>query len=227
MSRSTGAGKTWERQCFVSEPRPFREYGPSHVIIAELRFDDCYKNGQNGFTITATIGRPHARDVEASGCLHNEIAKAFPEFRHLIKWHGIDTRGPNVSNVLYFAGDKDHYGLAKGESKPIMAADGIPHWNLEAVDGSHSVPIYSVNSSFKGEIPPAVPQFKWVQLCRIGEGKERQLDLARQEAVWQDATDAELSVSKAELQDALAARLPALLERFRNEVTSAGFNWAI
>lgn len=45
-------------------------------------------------------------------------------------------------------------------------------------------------------------------------GKSRDLKAARSSAIWEDATDAELSVEPAELRQALEARLPRLLEEF-------------
>jgi hypothetical protein len=57
------------------------------------------------------------------------------------------------------------------------------------------------------------------------EGKARELDKARSVAVWPDASDAELSVPKEELTEALKARLPALLARMRSDVEAAGFLW--
>ena len=59
----------------------------------------------------------------------------------------------------------------------------------------------------------------------FSNGKERELDLARQIAVWPDATDAELSVEPEQLKIALIARLPKLLEDFRRDILAAGFLW--
>lgn len=58
-----------------------------------------------------------------------------------------------------------------------------------------------------------------------GKGKARELDAARRSAVWPEATDAELSVSKEELTAALEARLPKLLEKFRDVIHRAGLQW--
>jgi len=59
----------------------------------------------------------------------------------------------------------------------------------------------------------------------FSKGKPRQLDFARSSAVWPDATEAELSVSKAELTAALNARLPALLANFKADMLACGFVW--
>lgn len=67
---------------------------------------------------------------------------------------------------------------------------------------------------------------RWEQVMQVGEGKERQLDAARRTAVWPDATDEQLCLPRAELEDLLMKRLPALLEDFRKDVEAAGFLWA-
>lgn len=59
----------------------------------------------------------------------------------------------------------------------------------------------------------------------FSEGKPRDLDGARRVAVWPEATDDELSAPKNELESALLARLPALIESFKADMTSCGFLW--
>lgn len=58
------------------------------------------------------------------------------------------------------------------------------------------------------------------------EGKARELDSARNAAIWPEATDEQLSAPREELSAALAARLPALLAAFRHDMESAGFLWS-
>lgn len=57
------------------------------------------------------------------------------------------------------------------------------------------------------------------------EGKERQLDAARDAAVWPGASDAQLSVGPEALRAALRERLPALLEEMRRDLEGAGLAW--
>lgn len=59
----------------------------------------------------------------------------------------------------------------------------------------------------------------------FSKGKERELDKARRCAIWLDATDEELSVSKEELTEKLNARLPGLLKEFKEAMLSCGFIW--
>jgi len=68
------------------------------------------------------------------------------------------------------------------------------------------------------------PQFIKVPVA-WGEGKERQLDAARDAAVWPEATDAELCQEPEQLRAALRARLPALLVEMRAAIEGAGFLW--
>ena len=83
-------------------------------------FDDECKNGHNTFSITAHVESPSSRrrnDWDVCGCLHDDIARVFPELAHFIKWHMCSTDGPlyYVTNTLYLAGDRDCFGRAKGE----------------------------------------------------------------------------------------------------------------
>lgn len=93
----------------------------------EIRFDDQCKNKHNTFAITGdvedTSKRGDSRFV-AGGCLHDEIAKAFPELAPLIKWHLKDSNGPMhyIANTLYHAGDRDCWGTRKGEPRQWTTA---------------------------------------------------------------------------------------------------------
>lgn len=56
-----------------------------------------------------------------------------------------------------------------------------------------------------------------------GEGKERDFSAARASAVWPEATDEQLLLPKEELTALLKARLPALINSFREDVERLGF----
>lgn len=110
--------------CFCKQElitsRPITGYGAGGRITVKLRFDDSCRNGHNTFAITADITTDASRrrnDVEACGCLHDDIARVFPELAHLIKWHLTSTDGPlhYAANVLYLAGDADFNGRRAGE----------------------------------------------------------------------------------------------------------------
>lgn len=106
-------------QRFIAS-RPYKEsgYKKGSTITVEIRFDDECRNGQQSFAITGHVQEPGARDWDKCGCIHDDIEKYFPEFAHLIAFHLYDTRGPMhyPSNALYFASNRDHWGLLKGEA---------------------------------------------------------------------------------------------------------------
>lgn len=195
--------------------RPIEGYGTNASITVELRFDDTCNNGHESFAITAEVRRPNQRDVEACGCLHEDIARVFPELAPLIKWHLVGADGPMhyVDDTLYHAGDRDCYGLRKGERAPILGPDKVPTW----------VPKITPEKYVKGSDQPAPVLVEYELWCSEGEGKERNLDAARTSAVWPDATDEELCQERPQLEAALKARLPALVAEFKQTMLDVGF----
>jgi hypothetical protein len=97
-------------------PKSFTENGERRSITATVRYDDECGNGHNSFAITGEIHGP--RGFESVGCIHEEIAKHFPDLAPLIKWHLCSSDGPlhYVANVVYHASNRDHWGLLKGEA---------------------------------------------------------------------------------------------------------------
>lgn len=57
----------------------------------------------------------------------------------------------------------------------------------------------------------------------IGDGKERDFEAARRCAIWPEATEAQLSLPRAELEELLMARLPKLIQDFKADIESLGF----
>lgn len=107
-------------QKWISEARPVKGYGTNGEMQVEIRFDDECRNGHQSFAITANVYTKESRrmrDIAAGGCMHEEIAKVFPELAPLIKWHLVSTDSPMhyIANALYHASDRDHSGRAKGE----------------------------------------------------------------------------------------------------------------
>lgn len=110
----------FDTQKWVSESRPIRGYGAGGCINVEIRFDDQCKNGHNSFAITASVYTDESRrrhDSQAGGCLHEDIAKVFPELAPLIQWHLFDAHGPMhyVANTLYHATNWAESQYAPGE----------------------------------------------------------------------------------------------------------------
>jgi hypothetical protein len=216
------------RQRWISERRRFRAYDPAGWLQVEVRFDDGCRNGHNSFAITATASHPGARDIDAGGCLHDDIVKVFPKLAPLIKWHFMAADGPMhyASNTVYHAGDRDCHGLAAGESRQLRnGKSNLPAWELVAVgpDGE-VVPTYKLPKYADAVNAPACAfTLKWRPWCRIGEGKPRDLDAARHYAIWPEATDDELIAPG--LRERLESRLPALVANFKETIEAAGFIW--
>lgn len=227
------------------QSKTFRHDGPDFVLIAKVRHDDECGNGHNTFAITGELYGRERTPGEASirhangkqywlgscGCLHEDIAKHFPQLAPLIKWHGCTTDGPlhYVANTLYHASGKDHNGLRAGETKPLLSGgkQGAFNWYLAAIDENGEEVPYRRLPSFvdSPEKPPSVYRCEWRQHVIVGEGKPRDLDAARACAIWPDATDEQLMAPREELEAALLARLPALMAEFRAAVESLGFTY--
>lgn len=119
-----------QRKSFTKE---FSENHLRHIITAKLRYDDNCDNGHNTFSITGDIdyienGR---RKEFKGGCIHEDIAKHFPELVKYLKWHLCSSDGPMhyLANTIYSAGDRDCYGKKKGEPssyKDAVAFKGFP-----------------------------------------------------------------------------------------------------
>ena len=88
--------------------------GKESVINIEIRYDDQCGNNHNSFHITgATYTSRTSQDDKycySMGCIHEEISEYFPEYKHLIKWHGMNSEGPSyyIPNTLFHARDKTH-----------------------------------------------------------------------------------------------------------------------
>jgi hypothetical protein len=216
------------------------EGGSLRVVVASVRWDDRCNNGHNTFSITGEVYGPHGDKREGSivassgkrlylescGCVHEDIARAIPELAPLLKWHLCSSDGPlhYLENVVYLAGDRDCWGLRKGEFKQHTSrgsqnggVSGVPNWVLEMPEGMKR-DVYAKEC-------PAPVVLEWKAYGRTGEGKSRELDKARYAAVWPDASDADLMLEPDELRETLRARLPALLESMRRDVESIGFTW--
>jgi hypothetical protein len=211
--------------------RSFKENGRECRISATLEFDDSNNNGHETFSITGTISEQRGGVFleQASGCIHDEIAEHFPELQHLIKWHLTSTDGPMhyIDNTCYFAGDLDFNGLAKDELVQIRdGKTGEPCWEHVAISpNGEAVALSKIPYIASGEKPASTWRLEWRPLYRVGKGKDREFAAARKAAVWPEATDEELSRPRAELQEALKARLPALLQAFKADMQACGFIW--
>lgn len=163
VTRQERDNGTHEYQYAHVGPRAIAGWGNGAAITVLIRFDDHCKNGHDTFSITADIRRPGRRDIEAGGCLHEEIVRVFPELSHLIKWHLMSTDGPMhyIANTVYFAGDRDHWGLRKGEKKG-------EHYTSE---GKERQLDYARRSSIWIDAPDSVLCLEKEELTKILEGR--------------------------------------------------------
>jgi hypothetical protein len=101
-------------------------------MTVTLRFDDECMNGHNSFSITANITT--GSGYIAGGCLHEEIAKHFPEYREAIKWHLWDTNGKmhHVANGLYWYKEKGIDALRKYVNCPDLREEEATEEGLMA-----------------------------------------------------------------------------------------------
>lgn len=189
------------------------------TLIATVRYDDQCENGHNTFAITGDTHRNGKEDY--GGCIHEIIAERIPHLAPYIKWHHCTTDGPwgYLENTIYHAGDRDCWGLRKGEfrqhtsrGKQNEGVSGVPNWHLELPKTND---VYSIEK-------PAPVTLEWQPYGRTGEGKERDLAAARNSAIWPEATDEQLCLEPEELKKLLEARLPKLMEDFQAAVESLG-----
>ncbi len=205
----------------LTESKTWTENKKRYKLTVTIRYDDRCGNGHNTFSITGEL-RINGR-WDSGGCLHELIQEKFPEYRHLIKWHLVTSDGPMhyIANTLYHVSDRDCCGLQKGERRQIRnEKTGKLLWRRAILDSQDQEvePDKYLDSDTK---PPITYTIEYVPWEHIGEGKARELDLARSTAVWQDATDEELLAP--DLEAKLTARLPQLLEAFKRDIEALGF----
>lgn len=103
----------------LTETKEYFQNGDKYKITVTVRYDDQCNNGHNDFAITGVIERKgknnHWQD-DCAGCIHEEIAKHFPELIPFFKWHLTSSEQPlhYVANAQYWAGNTE-YKDAKNE----------------------------------------------------------------------------------------------------------------
>lgn len=206
-----------QKQIFGS--KIYTQYGKTFRIRAEVRHDDECGNGHNSFSITGTIDRRSKNgrwEDYSGGCIHDEIIKHFSDLKPYIKWHLTSTDGPMhyLANTLYLAGDKDCWGLKKGEVRQLIdPKTGLAYWKLTETSGKDLEKYVHTKTR-----PTTKKVLEYVPWTRTGEGNEPNIEAARRSAVWPDATLEQLQDSKT-----LEARLVGLMEEFKKDVETLGF----
>lgn len=207
------------------------------TLYVKIRWDDECGNGHNSFAITGTLATGHRtcktdakipdRAIISCGCIHETIEKHCPELKQYLRWHLCSSDGPMhyIGNTTYHASDKDHNGLRKGEKRQIInGRSKKPSWQLAAViDGQeHPIRISGYENYIDSDEKPEniTESIQYVPWCRVGEGKEANLEAARNCAVWPEAT-----LEQLQDKEALEARLPALMEQMKSDIIKLGFEW--
>ena len=201
----------------------------AYELVAEFGFVTI-GNQDPYFSITATEYRLDSlrrRTFSGCGCMHDKVAKHFPDLAPLIKWHlCFLNEGPMhyIANTLWHASDKDCWGGRKGEVRWYRYNVQAPNGGMvfEVIPGrEHELPEKQVAEAMATRIGGTIVPIPWV----MHEGKERDLAAARRCAVWPDATDEELMAD--DLAERLKARLPALMEQFWADMRSLGFEFEV
>lgn len=149
------------------------------------------------------------------GCMHELIAKMWPEWEHMLKWHLVNAEQPMhyISNALHFASEKDCWGALKNQHRTDNKS-GLPLWSIRPQ------PLYSyIEGATREEAIAAYVKTLIVEPV-LGEGKVPEFNHFRSAAIWPEITDAEIIElrNSDKLKEALEARLPALMEQFYSEM---------
>ena len=192
-------------------------------VECAVGWDDTCQNGHNTFSVSQFHTVLKNRDGDPLDYYERAVFPRWfndnPEFHGAERWHLFGPTGPMyyLENVIYLAGDRDHWGLRKGEEQQIRKGKtGELAWTMES-----SQPKYHDGPT----CPEEVVTLRWKPWMRIGDGKKRELDSARSIACWPDATDEQLSVEPNELAVMLINRLPAMMAEFHDAVIKMGFRY--
>jgi hypothetical protein len=166
--------KKFERE-FINED------GVQCKMIVTIRYDDECNNGHNSFAITGSLFDreqriPHEaytvlstgkkRWLGSCGCLHEDIAKYFPELAKYIKWHLCSSDGPlhYIANSLYWAGiiEGSCIELAPNfenfKNSAIWPELTIEEFDLYCTVDAMSIP--AVKQVLKDRLPALMIEFK-------------------------------------------------------------------
>lgn len=208
-----------KKQTKTYGPKIYTENGQTYKLAATVRYDDSCGNGHNSFAITGAQyrkGKNGHWDEDSFGCLHEKIAAHFPKLAPLIKWHLTSSDGP-----LYYMANTVYHVLEHGPTHAWVYFDD-PANEVKAL----CVKYCSLEEAHAMCLKPG-NTFNYVsgagyRLKKDGKtAKVRNLDHARVSAVWPDATDEDLTAPG--LEERLRARLPQLMDEFKQAVESLGF----
>jgi hypothetical protein len=102
--------KTLHLRTFTKALPESEGYGNGRKITATAVLHQHQGNSAPHFSITADIYHPRARDIDAGGCLHDEIARHFPALIKFLPLHLSDNTGRPMhaaANAKYWADQSD------------------------------------------------------------------------------------------------------------------------
>ncbi len=210
-----------KRQTKTYGPRVYTQDGQTYKLTATVRYDDECNNGHNSFAITGAQYRKNGNgswSEDSFGCLHDDIAKHFPELAPLLKWHLTSSDGPMyyIENTVYHA---DEHGPTMAYVYFDDPAHGITKQCMKYCTLEEAQEMCLIPSNTFNYVSGAGYRLERDEKTT----KTRNLAHARSCAVWPDATDEELTAPG--LKERLEARLPQLLAEFRQAVESLGFTY--
>lgn len=202
-------------------PKYYTEDGTEYRITATVRYDDQCGNGHNTFAITGEIDRKSGNGRwidDAGGCIHDHIAKHFPELAQFIKWHLVSSDGPMyyLENTLYNVlehGPKNAWVYFDDPANGIIKKC-MKYCSIEEAIEMCTTPSKTFNYVSKAGYRYEVDE---------KTAKKAELDHARSSAVWPEAADEELR--SPDLKEKLIARLPAIMAAFKKDVEALGFTY--
>jgi len=183
--------------------------GEKYRLVLEIRYDDEYGNGHNTFTITLSTHLGwRSNYIVAYGCQHELVAEHFPEYAHMIKWHGCTSDGPlyYIANTLYHACKiEEFYNFVYLQDKEFKIKECVGVYDdidTRLIESKYSS-LRDVSIIIKRE-----PR---------STNKAANIEAARACAIWPSAT-----LQQLQDVDALTDRLPDLLEDFKVDIEALG-----
>lgn len=221
----------WESEPFAPISQRTTPVQPYYRVVLRASWEDACGNGSNTFYCHMEVVTPYSYTPSTGYDMNSVPTGVVPQqvldgYYRLRAWNGCHPSGPwgYFESTEWFAGDRDHWGLRKGEKRQLRHGGVTPAWKLTRVmeDGSEA-PDFPDTVDSDTPPPPTGLRLEYRPWYIEGEGKERELDKARASAIWPDATDEDLTAPG--LRDRLKQRLPALISEFKEMIDSLGFEW--
>jgi len=192
--------------------KTYVEDNTTYRIIAKVRYDDECGNGHNTFAITADIDRQTKNGKwieESGGCLHDEIAKHFPELEKFIKWHLASSKEPfmyYVANTLFWAEKAAEGGMKRLNYRTMK--EEIEYSAEKCLEFAKKTAVWLDADDSEFLPDPATDDEMIKDVETVG---------------FVNPNPAKLKFNN--LKQKLLDRLPTLMAEFKSDVESLGFTW--